>query len=575
MTTPEKPPEAPATTTQVESTTATAKPARKPRAAAKPRVAASKTASASSPTASTTSKPKAAKAAPKMPDEVLEVAVIGSGFSGLGMGIRLKKAGMTNFRVFEKAGDVGGTWRDNIYPGCACDVKSQLYSYSFEPSAEWSNAYANQGEILKYIRHCATKYGMYPFMRFNSKVIDATFQADKGEWLLTIEGGELVRAKNVVAAPGPFADPKDPHIKGSESFKGAIIHTARWNNAIELKGKRVALIGTGATAVQVGPAIAPDVAHLTVFQRTANWIMPRPNPDLTEAEKQESRDNPLKMKLNRLGNYWLNEATAPFLILKYDAFKSVPSKISNDYRKRKVKDPELLKKLTPNYKFGCKRVLVSSDWYPTMQRENVTLEVSGIKQITPTGIETVDGKHVDVDVIIFATGYEVRNTGAPFEVHGLDNASLDEKWKDGAEAFDGIVTNNFPNMYFLVGPFTGPGHTSVIAYAEAQIDYVWQAIELRKQMNLKYITVKPKVEASFVKTMDQRSEHTVWKSGCASWYLSPNGRNNVLYPGFNAEYRMRIMRFNPANYLLIGADNQPVKPSLRDHLSTVKMALTA
>jgi len=572
MTTPEKTPEAPATTEVQTEPTVAAQPATKP--ARKPRTTASKTAASTTAT-TTASKPKATKAVPKMPDEVLEVAVVGSGFSGLGMGIRLKKAGLTNFRVFEKASDVGGTWRDNIYPGCACDVKSQLYSYSFEPSAEWSNAYANQGEILKYIRHCATKYGMYPFMRFNSKVIDATFQADKGEWLLTIEDGQLVRAKNVVAAPGPFADPKDPHIKGSESFKGAIIHTARWNNAIELKGKRVALIGTGATAVQVGPAIAPDVAHLTVFQRTANWIMPRPNPDLTEAEKQESRDNPLKMKLNRLGNYWLNEATAPFLILKYDAFKSVPSKISNDYRKRKVKDPELLKKLTPNYKFGCKRVLVSSDWYPTMQRENVTLEVSGIKQITPTGIETVDGKHYDFDVIIFATGYEVRNTGAPFAVHGLDNASLDEKWKDGAEAFDGIVTNNFPNMYFLVGPFTGPGHTSVIAYAEAQIDYVWQAIELRKQMNLKYITVKPSVEASFVKTMDQRSEHTVWKSGCASWYLSPNGRNNVLYPGFNAEYRMRIMRFNPSNYLLIGTDNQPVKPSLRDHLSTVKMALTA
>lgn len=570
----------PAPTTETTSTTAPKKPATKPRAAAKPKVAESKPASTTKTTATKPSPAKAtpapkAKAAPVMPQEVLEVAVIGSGFSGLGMGIRLKKAGITNFRIFEKAGDVGGTWRDNVYPGCACDVKSQLYSYSFEPSAEWSNAYASQGEILKYIRFCANKYGMYPFMRFNSKVVNAVFNAEQGEWLLTIEGGELVRAKNVVAAPGPFADPADPHIKGSADFKGTIIHTARWDNTVELKGKRVALIGTGATGVQVGPAIAPDVGHLTVFQRTANWIMPRPNPNLTDADKQESRDKPLKMKLNRLSNYWLNEATAPFLILKYDAFKSVPSSISNSYRERKVKDPVLLKKLTPTYKFGCKRVLVSSDWYPTLQRENVTLEVSGIKRITPTGIETVDGNYYELDVIIFATGYEVRNTGAPFEVHGLNNASLNDKWKDGAEAFDGIATHNFPNLYFLVGPFTGPGHTSVIAYAEAQIDYVWQAIELRKQMNLKYMTVKPKVEAGFVKMMDQRSEHTVWKSGCASWYLSPNGRNNVLYPGFNAEYRMRILRFNPANYLLVGAHNVPVKASLRDHLSTVKMAFTA
>lgn len=545
------------------------KTAAKPRAPAKPK------ATIADSSAQTTAVTTKAKVASVMPTEVLEVAVIGSGFSGLGMGIRLKKAGMTNFRIFEKAGDVGGTWRDNIYPGCACDVKSQLYSYSFEPSAEWSNAYANQGEILKYIRFCATKYGMYPFMRFNSKVVSADFNSEQGEWLLTIEGGELVRAKNIVAAPGPFADPNDPHIKGTADFKGKIIHTGRWDNTVELKGKRVALIGTGATGVQVGPAIAPDVEHLTVFQRTANWIMPRPNPQLTDAEKQESRENPLKMKMNRLRNYWLNEVTAPFLILKYEAFKSVPSKISNDYRTKKVKDPALLQKLTPNYKFGCKRVLVSSDWYPTMQRENVTLEVSGIKQITPTGIETVDGHYYELDVIIFATGYEVRSTGAPFKVQGLNHASLGEKWKDGAEAFDGIATHNFPNLYFLVGPFTGPGHTSVIAYAEAQIDYVWQAIELRKQMNLKYMTVKPKAEAAFVKTMDQRSEHTVWKSGCASWYLSPNGRNNVLYPGFNAEYRLRVLRFNPANYLLIGANNTPVKASLRDHLSTVKMAFTA
>lgn len=561
-----------APTAATPSMPAPKKPAAKPRAAAKPKATVSKPASAPKTTAA---KPSPTKATPVMPTEVLEVAVIGSGFSGLGMGIRLKKAGIINFRMFEKAGDVGGTWRDNIYPGCACDVKSQLYSYSFEPSAEWSNAYANQGEILKYIRFCANKYGMYPFMRFNSKVVSAVFNAEQGEWLLTIEGGELVRAKNVVAAPGPFADPADPHIKGSADFKGTIIHTARWDNSVELKGKRVALIGTGATGVQVGPAIAPDVAHLTVFQRTANWIMPRPNADLTDADKQESRDKPFKMKLNRLQNYWLNEATAPFLILKYDAFKAIPSSISNNYRERKVKDPALLKKLTPNYKFGCKRVLVSSDWYPTLQRENVTLEVAGIKRITPTGIETVDGNYYELDVIIFATGYEVRNTGAPFAVHGLNNASLDEKWKDGAEAFYGIATNNFPNLYFLVGPFTGPGHTSVIAYAEAQIDYVWQAIELRKQMNLKYITAKPNAEARFVKTMDQRSEHTVWKSGCASWYLSPNGRNNVLYPGFNAEYRIRILRFNPANYLLVGTENKPVKASLRDHLSTVKRAFTA
>ncbi len=506
---------------------------------------------------------------------VLEVAVIGTGFSGLGMGIRLKKAGIENFQIFEKAADVGGTWRDNTYPGCACDVKSALYSYSFEPSPEWSNAYANQGEILQYIRFCAEKYGMYPHIRFNSKIVGAKFDAAAGEWVISIDGGETVRAKNLVVAPGPFAEPADPKIDGLNSFKGIEVHTGRWDNNIDLAGKRVGLIGTGATGVQVGPAIAPIVSHLTVFQRTPNWIMPRPNRDWTPEEKQQNRDNPLKMKVDRLKNYWINEASAPFLILKYDAFKAFPAKLSRDYLARKVKDPVLRERITPKFKFGCKRVLVSSDWYPMLQRDNVTLADQGITKITPTGIKTDDGVQHKLDVIIFATGYNVRSTGAPFEVRGLNNESLGERWKDGAEAFDGITAHGFPNLYFLVGPFTGPGHTSVIAYAEAQIDYVWQAVELRRSRDLKYITVKPDVEAGFVKTMDQRSDHTVWKSGCASWYLSPNGRNNTLYPGFNAEYRMRILRFNPASYTLVGQDDQPVKATLKDHLSTARMALKA
>jgi cation diffusion facilitator CzcD-associated flavoprotein CzcO len=509
----------------------------------------------------------------RTPQEVLEVAIIGTGFSGLGMGIRLKKAGITNFRIFEKAGEVGGTWRDNTYPGCGCDVKSSLYSYSFEPYPEWSHAYATQGEIFQYIKHCANKYGMYPHISFNSAIVGARFDAEHGEWELDIKGGEKIRAKNVVAAPGPFADPNDAKIPGIDSFKGSRIHTAKWDHSIDLKGKRIGLIGTGATAVQVGPAVAPDAAHLTVFQRTANWIMPRLDHEISEREKNINRRLPFAMKASRLGNYWLNELTAPFLILKYDAFKAQPEKISRAYLKRKVKDPVLLKKLTPTFKFGCKRVLVSSDWYTTMQRNNVSLIEEGIERITPKGIMTKDGAEHELDIIISATGYQVRSTGAPFPIIGLNGAVLNDKWKDGAEAFNGISTSDFPNLYFLVGPFTGPGHTSVIAYAEAQIDYTWQAIEFRRMRDLKYVCVKPEAEADFVRIMDRRSEHTVWKSGCASWYLSPNGRNNTLYPGFNAEYRLRIMRFNPANYELTTPDNQIINASMSDHLRTGLMAL--
>ncbi|MDP2227542.1 MAG: NAD(P)/FAD-dependent oxidoreductase, partial [Moraxellaceae bacterium] len=308
-------------------------------------------------------KVKAPKAkATDVKTEVLDVAIVGSGFSGLGMGIRLKKSGMTNFRIFEKAGDVGGTWRDNTYPGCGCDVKSALYSYSFEPWPEWSNAYATQPEIHRYIRHCTEKYGMYPHIRFNAGVCGARYDSATGEWELDIEGGEKVRARNVVAAPGPFAAPADPQIPGTDSFKGIRIHTAKWDHSIDLSGKRVGMIGTGATAVQVGPAVAPIVSHLTVFQRTPNWIMPRLDRDISEREKAFNRKNPAGMFAARMGNYWLNELTAPFLILKYDLFKSQPEKICRSYLQRKVKDPVLREKLTPKFKFGCKRVLVSSDW---------------------------------------------------------------------------------------------------------------------------------------------------------------------------------------------------------------------
>ncbi|MDZ4298060.1 MAG: NAD(P)/FAD-dependent oxidoreductase [Moraxellaceae bacterium] len=510
-----------------------------------------------------------------MNQQVLEVAVIGSGFSGLGMGIQLKKQGIKNFKIFEKANDVGGTWRDNTYPGCGCDVKSALYSYSFEPYAKWSHIYAKQGEIHQYIRHCAEKYGMYEHLVFNSAVTAAQFDQDTGLWTLQIADGREVQAHNVVAAPGPFAEPNTAAIEGRDQFKGISIHSARWDHSVDLTGKRVGLIGTGATAVQIGPAIADKVSHLTVFQRTANWIMPRPDRAISDREKSVYSRVPAAMLAPRLGQYWFNELTAPFLILRYDAFKAQPEKIARSYLRKKVKDDALRARLTPNFKFGCKRVLVSSDWFPTMQRDDVTLADQGIKRITETGIETNDGVHHELDVIIYATGYTVRSTGAPFDITGINGQKLAEKWKDGAEAFNGLSTTGFPNMYVLVGPFTGPGHTSVIAYAEKQIDYVCQGILLRQQNKLKYIEVKPEAEARFVDMMDKRSEHTVWKSGCDSWYLSPNGRNNTLYPGFNFEYRIRVARFNPANFKLVAANGKTQKATLGDHLKTLKMALTA
>lgn len=518
-----------------------------------------------------------------MTSQPLDVAVIGTGFSGLGMAIQLRKKGFQRVRVFEKAADVGGTWRDNTYPGCGCDVKSALYSYSFEPYARWSNVYAKQGEILDYIRHCADKYQVRPWMAFNSPVRAAQWDDVRGLWTLTVGDGEQqhqVEARAVVAAPGPFAEPKVAAIPGRDRFQGAQLHTGRWDPSVSLKGQRVGLIGTGATAVQVGPAIVDQVAALAVFQRTANWIMPRPDRAITPREKTVYTAAPLAMLAPRLGQYWFNELTAPFLILADDRFKQYPERIARSYLAKKVADPELRRRLTPNFKFGCKRVLVSSDWYKMMQRDHVTLydhhaDNQGIAEINETGVRLNDGTQVDLDVLIFATGYEVRSTGAPFPVIGRQGQSLGERWKDGAEAYQGMTTHGFPNFFTLVGPFTGPGHTSVIAYAEKQIDYVCQALQLMQSQQLKSVEVKAEVEAAFVRQMDERSGYTVWKSGCDSWYLSPNGRNNTLYPGFNFEYRLRVARFNPAQYHLTTATGTERAARLSDHLRTAAYAITA
>ncbi len=498
-----------------------------------------------------TSKPPASSTKVGAQAEVLEVAIVGAGFSGLGMAIRLQKAGVTNFRIFEKAHEVGGTWRDNTYPGCACDVPSQLYSFSFEPNPDWSHIYSTQPEIQRYLVRIADKYGLREHIQFGAEIAGATFDEDTGVWTLRLKGGGRVRARTVISARGPFAGPNTNKIEGADSFRGVQMHTATWDGRVDLRGKRVALIGTGASAIQVGPAIAPEVAHLTIFQRTPPWVMPRPDARVSPLRKTLNRWMPPLMKAQRLKQYWMHELTAPFLILRHDWAKRLPQAIARAHIRRAVKDPALRARVTPKYKFGCKRVLVSNDWYPTLQRENVELRDEAVTRITEKGILTKDGTELPFDVIVYATGYDVPTTRPPFEVRGLGGRDLGERFKDGAEAYKGMATSGFPNLFFLVGPFTGPGHQSVIAYAEAQMDYACQAVLFRQRRGLKYLDVKRNREEKFVREMDWRSGFTVWTSGCSPWYLSPNGRNNALYPGYNVEYRMRLLRFDPGAYDLV------------------------
>lgn len=490
----------------------------------------------------------AAERMPEIANEVLEVAVIGAGLSGIGMAIKLKQAGVWPFRVFEKADAVGGTWRDNTYPGCGCDVESQLYSFSFEPNPNWTRTFARAAEIQRYVEHCTDKYTLRQLITFGCEIIEARFIDDKGYWQLTTNQGGVTLARHMIMAIGPFKGASVPSIPGMDRFRGKIQHTANWDHSADYRNQRIGLIGTGASAIQVGPALAAEAAQLSVFQRTPAWILPKNDVAISALRMRLNRRFPVLMKADRLRSYWYHELSAPFLILEHSAFKRIPEAMAKSYLQRAVKCPDLRQKLTPNYRFGCKRALISSAWYPMIQKPNVTLITDGIREITPEGIITSDGQHHEVDMLVLATGYKVPLAESPFPIFGLASQSLNERSQNGAEAYKGLAIAGYPNMYFLMGPWSGPGHQSVTVYQEAQFNYITQAIRYRIDHDAQHISVKPDVEKRFVEEMDWRSQFTVWTSGCASWYLSPNGRNNALFPGYHLEYKFRVRQFKPSDY---------------------------
>jgi len=335
-----------------------------------------------------------------------DVAIVGAGFAGLGVGIELNKKGLHDFVIFEGEDDVGGSWRTNTYPGCACDVPSHLYSYSFEPNPKWPEAYSRQEDIKKYIEHCADKYDLRKNIRFNTKVISASFDAEKGHWVVKTNDGSITHARVFVPATGALSHPKYPDIKGLKSFKGQSVHAARWDSELDLSGKKVAVIGTGASAIQVVPGVADDVAELNVFQRTASWVLPRKNRIYTEKDHLRWNKYPWLQRSSRLALYWLMESALPALMW-YPKMLKLGEKLHRSHLNKAIKDPELRGKLTPDYRIGCKRTLVSDDYFPTFARDNVNLITDGIEKIMAKGIKTQDGQLHEVDVIIYASGYEI------------------------------------------------------------------------------------------------------------------------------------------------------------------------
>ncbi len=478
-----------------------------------------------------------------------DTVIVGTGFAGLGMAISLKKAGRDSFVILEKAHEVGGTWRDNHYPGCACDVQSHLYSFSFEPNPHWTRMFAPQEEILEYLRHCARKYDLLPSIRFGTELQRAAFDESTGLWNVDTNKGSFT-ARVLVSGMGGLSRPAWPDIKGIETFKGKAFHSQQWDHDYDLEGKRVAVIGTGASAIQFVPAIAPKVGRLDLFQRTPPWILPKPDRSISNVEQWVFEKLPLTQKAWRAKIYaQLETRVMGFVVnpkimnvVKYEALHHI---------KRSINDPALRKAVTPDYTLGCKRILMSDEYYPALTRDNVNVITTGIREVTENAVITADGLKHEVDVIIFGTGFQATEPIPPGMVYGRGGKELVESWADrGAEAYKGTTIAGFPNLFVLVGPNTGLGHSSMVYMIESQIDYVMKALDAMDDKGLQWIDVKPAVQTAFNERLQSKLDKAVWTAGgCKSWYIDPKtGKNVTLWPGFTWQFRRETARFDLADY---------------------------
>lgn len=473
---------------------------------------------------------------------LLDAIIIGTGFGGIGMAIALKKAGADNIVILEKSHDVGGVWRDNSYPGAACDVPSHLYSFSFEPNPEWSRVFATQPEIHAYLRHCAQKYNVQPHIRFGAEVEQAVFDEQRSVWQVTLTDGETLHARLLISATGQLSRPSLPHIDGIDTFKGHSFHSATWDHGYSLAGKRVAVIGTGASAIQFVPAIADTVGKLTVFQRSPAYILPRPDRGYTRLEKAMFRRLPWTMKLYRAAIYLQYESRA----IAFTRFKGLMKLAAGiPFRRllsQQVADASLRAKLVPDYPIGCKRILLSSEYLSTMNKPNVSLVTERIRRITADGVETSDGKHHQADVIVYGTGFAATEFLSPMRIVGRSGTNLNDVWQRGAQAYLGITVPGFPNFFMLYGPNTNLGHNSIVYMLESQIAHIVRCYKAMRASDASAIEADAERYRRFNVHVQNRLAQTVW-NGCKSWYVDESGHNSTNWPGFTLTYRW-ITRFS-------------------------------
>lgn len=475
------------------------------------------------------------------------VAIVGAGFSGMGMAVGLLRDGRRDFTIFERAATVGGTWRDNSYPNCRCDVPSHLYSFSFAPNPDWPETYSPAPEIHAYQRRVAESHGLLPYIRFDHEVLDARWDAEALLWRLRTNHGEWT-ADVVVGAFGLLAEPATPDIPGIEDFAGTIMHSARWDHDHDLAGERVAVIGTGASAIQFVPGIQPVVGHMTVFQRTAPWVLPHRNRKITGLEKLLYRRFPILQRINRTQIYLSRELVAAGMIRNKgvtDGAKKLGLKNIHDH----VADPELRAKVTPEFEPFCKRILLSDDYYPALAAPNVGLNTDGIAEIRANSIVTATGEEIAVDTIVLGTGFHVTDSPMLERFHGVGGRSITEAFAElRIGAYNGTVVPGFPNLFTIPGPNTGIGHTSLVVMIEAQVGWVLQALRTMDEQGLAAVDVRTDVHEQWCDLMDAKTEPTVWNSGCSSWYLDRDGRNSTLWPGLTIEFRRRLRRFDVSKF---------------------------
>lgn len=493
----------------------------------------------------------------------VKVVIVGTGFSGLGMGIQLKRAGIHDFVILEKAEEVGGTWRDNSYPGCACDIQSHMYSFSYEQNPEWSRSFPEQPEIFSYLKRVADKYRLYEHVRFGRELTGSRWDADARRWHVATKSGEEYVSQFLVAGVGALHIPNIPNLPGIGDFQGPTFHSANWNHDVDLRGKRVAVVGTGASAVQFVPQIAPDVAHLDLFQRTPPWIMPKPDYPMPEWSKKLFRKVPGAQRAYRDVLYWMLEARA-LGFNGHPRLMHAAEGMAKRHMGKSVKDPELRRKLIPDYTMGCKRVLVSNDYYPALARDNVDVVTGGVAEVREHSVVAADGTEREADVIIFGTGFHVTDAFDYLDIIGVNGRNLSKEWSEsGMHTHKGITVNGFPNLFFLLGPNTGLGHNSVVFMIEQQAKYVLDAIKLVDSEGAEALEVRPRVQERFQADIQRKLANGVWsQGGCTSWYLDAMGVNRTVWPGFTWRYWMQARSVDPADYQLTGSSERAGRPEL-------------